>query len=166
MTNTTQAATEDIVIERTFDAPRDRTWRYWTEPELLMQWWGPKTLTSPAATIDFRVGGKYHFCLRMPDGKEVWSTGTYLEIEPLERIVFTDSFADAKGNVVTGAAYGMGEDWPEVFKVILTFEDVGGGTRFTLRHGGIPAGEIHTACGQSWNESFDKLHAALTAHSD
>lgn len=160
MTSTTQAVTEDIVIERTFDAPRTLTWRYWTEPELLMQWWGPKTLTSPAATIDFRVGGKYHFCMRMPDGKDLWSAGTYLEIEPMERIVFTDSFADANGNIVSGAAYGLGDDWPDVLKVTLTFEDAGGSTRFTLHHEGNPASEI-PPCTQSWNESFDKLEAAL-----
>ena len=152
--------TESIIIERLFKAPREQVWRCWSEPESLMKWWGPKTFTSPAATIDFRTGGKYHFCMRMPDGKEMWSTGSYTEIVPMERIVFTDSFADPEGNVVSGAYYGMGDIYPAILNVTLTFEEAGDGTRFKLQHEGIPASEI-SACTQGWVEMIDKLEAAL-----
>ena len=157
---TTATETEDIFIERVFDAPRDRVWRCWTEPDNLMKWWGPKAFTSPAATIDFSVGGKYHFCMRMPDGKEMWSTGSYLEIVPMERLVFTDSFADPEGNVVSGTYYGMGDIYPAVLNVTLTFEKVEDRTRFKLHHEGIPASEI-SACTQGWIEMLDKLEAVL-----
>lgn len=161
MTTESQSLANDIVIERTFDAPRAHVWRCWSAPDHLMKWWGPKDLTSPIATIDFRVGGKYHFCMRMPDGKDFWSTGTYLEIAPEERIVCTDSFSDAEGNIVSSADYGMAEAYPDVLQMTLTFQEEDGETRFTLRHEGIPAGEMHTLCAQSWNESFDKLDALL-----
>jgi uncharacterized protein YndB with AHSA1/START domain len=157
---TVATETGDICIERVFDAPRDRVWRCWTEPDNLMKWWGPKTFTSPAATIDFSVGGKYHFCMRMPDGKEMWSTGSYLEIVLMERLVFTDSFADPEGNVVSGTYYGMGDIYPAFLNVTLTFEKVEDRTRFKLHHEGIPASEI-SACTQGWIEMLDKLEATL-----
>jgi uncharacterized protein YndB with AHSA1/START domain len=160
MTSATETKTEDIIIERLFDAPRERVWRCWTEPGQLMKWWGPKNITSPAATIDFRVGGRYHFCMRMSDGKEMWSTGNYREIVPMERIVFTDSFADPDGNVVSGTYYGMGDIYPPVLNVTLTFEKVNDQTRFKLHHEGIPSTEI-VACTQGWNEMLDKLEALL-----
>lgn len=160
MSNATEAKTEDMLIERLFDAPRDQVWRCWTEPEQLMKWWGPKDFGSPAATIDFRVGGKYHFCMRMPDGKDLWSTGNYQEIVPMERIVFTDSFADPEGNVVSSAYYNMGDTWPEVLKVTLTFEQQGDKTRFTLFHEDIPVSDL-ALCMKGWNESFDKMEAVL-----
>ena len=86
-----------LVIERVFDAPRELVWKAWTDPEQVMRWWGPKGYTSPAAEIDFRVGGKYLFAMRSPEfqeGRDLWSTGVYREIVPLERLVCTNSFAD------------------------------------------------------------------------
>src|SRR5215218_3622198 len=95
----TQQATE-LVIERVLDAPRDRVWQAWTDPEHVKKWWGPKDFTAPSIESDFREGGKYLYCMKSPDGQEYWSTGTFQEIVPQERIVVTDSFADEKGNVV------------------------------------------------------------------
>jgi len=153
-----------LVIERVFDAPRELVWKAWTDPEHLMRWWGPKDFTSPAAEIDFRVGGKYLFAMRSPEfneGESIWSTGVYREIVPLERIVCTDSFADADGNVVPATHYGMGADIPVEMLVTVTFEDLDGKTRMTLRHEGLPAGEMKDGAGAGWNESFDKLAESL-----
>jgi uncharacterized protein YndB with AHSA1/START domain len=52
-----------------------------------MRWWGPKNFTLPACKIDFRIGGKYLACMRSKESQEFWSTGTYKEIVPLERLV-------------------------------------------------------------------------------
>lgn len=81
---------------------------------------------------------------------------------PLERIVCTDSFADEKGNPVPASHYGMGGDWPAELLVTVTFEQDDGKTKFTLRHVGIPAGEMRELCSAGWNESFDKLAEAFT----
>jgi uncharacterized protein YndB with AHSA1/START domain len=158
---TDQQGTRDLEITRIFDAPRELVWKAWTEPERLMRWWGPKDFTSPACKIDFRVGGKYHFCMRTPDGQDLWSTGVYKEIVPLERIVCTDSFADADGNIVPGTYYGMAEDFPLELLVMVTFEDLDGKTKMTLRHQGLPAGEMAEMTGQGWSQSFDKLAESL-----
>jgi len=155
------AEKNELVITRIFDAPRERVWKAWSEPEQMMKWWGPKVFTAPVCKMDFRAGGKYLFCMRSPEGKEYWSTGIFKEIVPFEKIVWTDSFADEKGNPVPGSHYGMEEDFPLEMTVIITFEDDNGKTKMTLRHIGMPAGDMSKMAGQGWNESFDKLAAIL-----
>ncbi|MFA6239944.1 MAG: SRPBCC domain-containing protein, partial [Candidatus Hydrogenedentales bacterium] len=92
-----------LVIARVFDAPREMVWKAWTEPEQVKQWWGPEMFSAPVCTSDFRVGGKYLYCMRSPEGQDFWSTGTYEEIVPMERIVSSDSFADEKGNIISAS---------------------------------------------------------------
>jgi len=159
-TSSATAATE-LVIERVFDAPRELVWNAWTDPELFMRWWGPKGYTCPSCQIDLRVGGTYLNCMRSPEGQDYWSTGVYREIVPLERIVYTDSFADEKGNVVPASHYGMTGDFPLEMLVTVTFEDVGGKTKMTMTHAGLPAGEDKEGAQQGWSESFDKLAEVL-----
>lgn len=158
----TKAVARELVITRVFDAPRELVWKAWTDPEHMMRWWGPKDFTSPACKIDFRVGGKYLFCMRSPEGRDFWSTGVYREIVPLERIVCTDSFADEDGNVVPASHYGMGDDFPLEVLVTVTFEEHDGKTKMTLRHVGVPAGEMGELTGAGWSQSFDKLANTLS----
>lgn len=149
-----------LVIERTFDAPLELVWRAWTEPEHMKRWWGPRGFTCPTAEIDFRVGGRAFAAMQSPDfneGRPIWSTGTYREIVPMERIVVTDSFADEKGGVVPATHYGMTGDFPLEMLITVTFEDLGGKTRMTLRHEGIPAGPDREGAHEGWSQSFDKL---------
>ena len=152
---------KELVITRIFDAPRELVWKAWTEPERFMRWWGPKDFTSPACKIDLRLGGKYLSCMRGPDGQDYWNTGVYREIVEPERIVYTDSFADEHGNVVPASHYGLSAGFPLELQVTVTFEDYGGKTKMTLKHVGIPAGEMSDMTGAGWNESFDKLAESL-----
>lgn len=64
---TKQGTENALIIERTFDAPRELVFKAWTEPERVLHWLGPKAFTSPAATIDFRVGGKFLFAMQSPE---------------------------------------------------------------------------------------------------
>ena len=153
-------AGEELVIRRILDAPREAVWKAWTDPKHLMRWWGPEGFTSPACKIDLRVGGKYLYCMRSPEGKDYWSTGVYRDIVPLKRIVCTDSFADEKGNVVPASHYGMPGEWPLELLVTVTFEEDGGRTVMTLQHDGIPP-EILSDCEAGWSGSFDKLSESL-----
>jgi len=157
----TKTISKPLLISRTFNAPVKLVWKAWTDPQHLMKWWGPKNFTSPYCKIDFRVGGKYHFCMRSSEGQEFWSTGTYREIVPFKRIVWTDSFADEKGNVIHASALGMGEDFPMELLITLTFEEINGKTKFALLHEGIPAGELTDMTNAGWNESLDKLAETL-----
>jgi uncharacterized protein YndB with AHSA1/START domain len=152
---------DEIVITRLFDAPRELAWRAWTEPEFVMQWWGPKDYTCPSCKIDLRVGENYLYCMRSPEGKDFWNTGVYREIEKPGRIVCTESFADEKGNVVPATYYGMSKDFPPEMLLTVTFEIQAGRTKLTLRHAGIPAGEIRDLTRAGWIESLDKYAGVL-----
>ncbi len=55
----TEPKKHDLVITRLFDAPVELVWKAWTEPEFVMQWWGPNYFTCPSAAIDFREGGTF-----------------------------------------------------------------------------------------------------------
>lgn len=157
----TKTAVQDLVIERIFDAPKERLWKAWTDPEQMKRWWGPEEFTAPYAKIDFRVGGKYLFCMRSPEGKDYWSTGKYREIISMQKIVYIDSFADEKGKVVSADYYGMSADYPKEMLVTVTFEDLGGKTKQILRHVGFPDAENLEGARIGWSTSFEKLARVL-----
>jgi uncharacterized protein YndB with AHSA1/START domain len=151
-----------LVIEREFDASRERVWMAWTVPDLVKRWWGPKGFTVPFCRISLRVGGSLHYSMRSPEGKDYWGTGFYREIVPYERLVVTDSFADEKGNIVPGTVYGTGPDFPLELLLTVTFEEPRKGrTKLTLSHAGMPPGKDMEGAREGWNQSLDKLAAAL-----
>jgi uncharacterized protein YndB with AHSA1/START domain len=154
-----------LVITRIFDAPRELVWKAWTDVEMLKKWWGPKDFTAPIIKMDFKVGGKYHWCMRGagPDGKigDFWTTGELKEIIPLEKLVYTDNFSDAEGNVVPASAYGMsGGDWGEGI-VTIKLEDMDGKTKMTLTHEGLPEGDMQEQTSAGWMQSLDKMESIL-----
>jgi uncharacterized protein YndB with AHSA1/START domain len=156
-----------LIITRTFDAPLEKVWKAWTEPEEVKKWWGPANFTAPSVEIDFRVGGKYLYCMRgaiEPGSEEqdFWSTGVYKEIEPMKKIVATDCFADEKGNVVSAEAYGM-KGFAMELLVTITFEATEDGkTKLTLKHEGLPTeGDMLENTELGWNQSLDKFANAL-----
>ena len=159
--NPSATAAGEISLCREFAAPRGLVWKAWTEPAHMMRWWGPRAFTTPSCEIDLREGGAYLFCMRSPEGQDIWGTGRYLEVVAPERIVCTDSFADAAGHPVPASHYGMEGDWPLEMRVEVGFAEAGGRTRLTLRHTGFPAGFDRDQAAQGWDESFDKLAAAL-----
>lgn len=162
LTSQTPVQTDDLLITRVFAATRERVFGAWTDPEQMMRWWGPTGFTCPACRIDLRPGGAYLNCMRSTDGQEFWSTGVYREIVAPERLVCTDSFADAEGSVLAPVEFGMSETWPVEALLTLTLVERDGQTELTLIHGlaGAPEPEIEM-CRLGWNESLDKLAAHL-----
>ena len=88
-----------FLISRTFDAPRELMWKAWSERARLMEWFGPKGFKMPAAKIDFRPGGSFHYCLESADGHEMWGKFVYREIVAPEKIVLVNSFSDEDGGI-------------------------------------------------------------------
>lgn len=156
MSNST-VSKDAIVIERTFDAPVDLIWQMWTQPAHFQNWYGPKGVTVPVAKMDVRVGGKRLVCMEMqrPDGMmKMWSTGEYVEVIPNERLVYSDSMSDENGNVMSASDMGMPEGFPMTTEVIVVLEDLGGRTKMTMTHAGMPA---HEGASSGWEQAFAKM---------
>jgi len=156
----------DFVLTRTFDAPRDLVWAAWTERDHLMRWFGPKGFTTSAATLDIRPGGIFHYCMRSPDGHEMWGKWTFREIVKPERLVVIVSFSDAKGGVTR---HPMSATWPLETISTTTFTERDGKTMLTLRWAPHNATEIegqtfdaaHDSMSQGWGGTMDQLAVYL-----
>jgi uncharacterized protein YndB with AHSA1/START domain len=155
-----------FIISRTFDAPRALVWQVWTQTEHLMRWFSPKGLTNVHAALDLRPGGTLHYCLRTPDGGEMWGKWVFREVSPPERLVWVHSFSDAQGGTTR---HPMAADWPLEMLSTATFTETGGRTTVRLewialnatpaeqkvfddQHGGMRGG---------WTGTFDQLQSYL-----
>ena len=154
--------TERMVVTRIFDAPRELVWKAWTDPKYVMQWWGPKGFTAIVCKIDFRVGGKFLYCTRTPDGQEFWNGGEYHEIVPLEKIVSSMYFADSEGNKIDPAQVGIEHEAIEGAHDVTLFEDLGNGqTRLTFIGNETMKEATESGQFEGWNEMLDKLAAVI-----
>ena len=149
-----------IEVTRTFDAAPEQVWKVWTEPSLVMRWWGPDMFTCPRAEIDFRVGGKSIVSMQSPPemgGMEFFSIWEYKKIVPLQRIEFIQNLADAAGNKMNPAALGMPADFPEDVPTIVTFKDLGGGkTEMTVAQY-ADMGQMSTFAKMGLEQSIGKM---------
>jgi len=156
-------ATNDMVIERIFDASAETIWGLWTKGEEFQKWYGPEGFTIPVADMDAQVGGKRLICMQSPDGSmKMWFCGEYLEVVPTSRLVYTESMSDENGNVLSPAAMGMPDGHPETTQVVVELEDVDGKTKMTMTHVGVAAGSPGEA---GWTMAIGKM-AKLLADAD
>jgi uncharacterized protein YndB with AHSA1/START domain len=144
----------ELALSRVFDAPRERVFRAWADPELLKQWWAPRPWTTSHAEIDLRPSGTCKTVMRSPEGEDHPNVGVYLEVVPNERIVVTDAFSQA----------WVPSDKP-FMTVLVTFEDLDGKTRYTarVRHWTVADREAHERMGfhEGWGQCADQLAALL-----
>lgn len=161
-----------FVITRTFDAPRELVWKAWTDEAHLKNWFGPKGVTIPACKLDLRVGGIFHYCMRMPDGKEMWGKWTFREIVAPQRLVLVNSFSDANGGITR---HPLSASWPLETLSTTTFTEQGGKTLLTIEWSPYNASAEERATfdaarpsmTQGWTGTFEQLEgylAELTNH--
>ena len=161
--NKIQASVEQekiVSIIRIIDLPISEVWKAWTEAESFKKWWGSAAYTCPHCEIDLRGGGKNLNCMPEPEGKEFWTTATYLAIDPMKRLVYIDNFSDSEGNPVLPSYYEIPGIWSEEIKVSVTFQKQGLKTKIILEQEGIPE-EVHHDYVIGWNESFNKMEVSL-----
>ncbi len=162
-----------VVIERIFDAPRELVWKAWTDPQMLKKWWGPEGFSAPSIKVDLKVGGKYIFAMKGPEGSEwdkvMYSGGIYREIVPNEKIVTTDYFCDEHGNKMNPVDFGQDPNSPSEMEVVITFEDVEDSkTKLTITYPKPESEEqfqamLKSGMKEGWNSSLDKLAKALSS---
>jgi len=139
---------EPLLISRTFPAPRDLVFKAWSSAEHMKRWFSPEGYSVPEAEIDFRPGGVFAICMRSPEGQDFWSRGSYIEISPPDRLVFT-----------TGVAVGDSQKFTA--HTTVTFEIDGAGTRMTVHQ----VYDIHDeaflfaveGASEGWRTTLDKL---------
>ena len=140
----------EIVSERVFDAPRDRVFAAYTDPELIPEWWGPRDTATIVDQMDVRPGGTWRFIMRDRDGQESGFKGVYREVTPPERIVQTFEWEGMPGHVIVETA---------------SFEDLGEHTRVrtvSLFH--TPEerdGMLASGMARGLTESHDRLSELL-----
>jgi uncharacterized protein YndB with AHSA1/START domain len=138
---------QDVLITRIFDAPRERVFRAWTDPEEVAAWFGPEQMDTPRERIriDLRVGGRYELTMVRRGGGGEFTIGYDIVelVEPELIVLRSDPMPEA----------GMHE--PTVVRV--EFHDHGAKTRMTLTDS---VGRAHAAAG--WNAAFDKLAGLLS----
>lgn len=144
------ASDRELVLTRLIAAPREKLFRAWTRPELLVKWFAPRPWSTSHAEMDVRPGGSSLVVMRSPEGQEFPNRGIYLDVVENERLVFTDAYTDA---------------WTPSEKLfmtaVLTFEDEGGKTRYTARalHWSVADREAHEKMGfhEGWGQCTDQL---------
>ena len=152
-----------LVLERVFDAPRVLVFSMYSEAEHLKHWWGPRGWEVPVCKVDLRPGGVWHYCMKCVDenqgkffGMEAWGKGIYKEIVVPERIVYTDYFSDAEGNI---------NDAMPSTEVTLSFLDLGTQTKVICRSQYMSAEALKTVMDMGMlagiTQTWDRLEERL-----
>lgn len=126
------ASYPDLVITRTFNAPRALVWKAHSGAERLAQWWGPRGMAIQVADLDFRPGGRFLYRLDGANGLTMWGKFEYREIQPQERLVYYSSFSDEQGNTTRAPFPG---NFPlQVLNILILTEQEG--KTMLILHGG------------------------------
>jgi uncharacterized protein YndB with AHSA1/START domain len=157
MSTTIATVSEDRIrlqLARVFDAPREIVFKAWTDPRQFQEWFGAAACEGASlesVKLDARPGGRYRLKVRRADG-EFWTTvGTYREVTPPERLVFTWQFEK------DGSGDDYGEVEPPEMLVTVEFKARGGQTELTLTHEKFASGESRERHQDGWTRCLDAL---------
>jgi uncharacterized protein YndB with AHSA1/START domain len=146
-----KAAGRPFFISRLFDAPVEKLFKAFTEPEQLRLWFGPKGSTILAGRMDLRPGGVYHYGMLTENDREMWGKWVFREISAPERIVFISSFSDALGGVTR---HPLSAGWPlETISAVL-FQEKDGKTMLTIQGSPFHATPLER---DTFSDAFDEM---------
>src|SRR5437763_17093654 len=118
---TAEPGKQEMVVTREFDAPRELVFKAFTDPQLIPQWWGPRSLSTEVDKMDVRPGGQWRFINRDAEGNEYAFHGVYHEILAPERVIDTFEFE------------GLPETGHVTLETMKLEELPGGRTRLTIQ---------------------------------
>lgn len=157
---TENSTSQQVLITRRFNAPRQLVFDAWADPEQLSQWFAPRGCTVSFHEFDFREGGEFHSCIRSPGG-DCWCKGVYRRIIAPELIEFTMVVSNENKQSVEPIDAGMDPDWPRETVVTVSITEAQGQTQFTLRQTVDEALAKRTGAYPSWLEMLDHLAERL-----
>jgi uncharacterized protein YndB with AHSA1/START domain len=144
----------EILMTRSFDAPRRLVFDAYTKPEHLVHWWGLRGSTMSVCEVDCRPGGAWRFVVRSADGREDRFSGVYREVVAPERLVSTERYDEPAAG------------YPEWLST-TTFEERDGKTTVTSRilHTSVQNRDGHLGSGmeRGANECLNRLVEYLEA---
>lgn len=115
-----------LIVERTFDAPKDKVWNAYADKNTLARWWGPKGWETQIKHLDFKTGGSWLYGMTCKDkqqadwyGKTSWGKMVFEEVTPKDSFIYTDIFCDENGTPVEGLPSS---------RTVLTLTEQGGKT--------------------------------------
>jgi uncharacterized protein YndB with AHSA1/START domain len=138
------AVNPSLTMKRRLNATPAEVYRAWTDPDLLVRWFGPENVTTQEAEVDLRVGGSYRVVMLEDNGERHQVSGAYQEVVENERLVFSWAWVTT----------------PErVSRVTVTFKPDGDGTILTLLHEQFFDAEAVRGHTHGWTGSLVKLEA-------
>ena len=143
---TTETAPATLVITRTLAAPVDRVFRAWTEPDHIKNWFGCGKTAEIVMTQDFRVGGDFRIEMHCTDGEVAVVNGTFKEIEPNKRLVYTWS--------------NNSQEYPASNTLVtIDFVTISDTTEIQLKHSNFTTEVVRQGHTMGWDAAFDKFAA-------
>ena len=147
----------DLEIVRFVAAPPEKVWRAWSDPDILKEWWCPKPWTTEVVGFDFRAGGAFHMLMRGPDGASSDNPGAFLDVTPMQRIVWTSMLT---------AGWRPASPWMGLTGMFLIAPEKGG-VRYTARalHKDRADRDAHEERGffHGWAIMIDQIEAVAKA---
>jgi Uncharacterized conserved protein len=146
--------TYELTITRLIDAPPEKVYQAWIDPDMIKEWFCPRPWRVTQATIDARVGGSSSMIMSGPNGEQFPNNGVFLEVIPGKKLVFTDAYTSAW--IPSEKPFMTG---------VLTFDNEGGKTRYTARvyHWNEADLKQHEQMGfrDGWSKATDQLELLL-----
>lgn len=140
-----------LEISRVFPCSQERLWKAWSDWENTISWWGPVDWPAVQVEADFREGGNWSAELRSETGASLFQSGEFLEITPVERLVFTFRW-DSEDH----------EDAPGIeTRVEVQLSEVEQGALMRFRQTGLTSTESVESHNGGWMSCFDRLEQGL-----
>jgi len=144
------AQQEQLEVSRIIRADRERVFSAWTDPKMIVQWWGAGGITCPSAEMDLAVGGSYRIANEAPDGMTMWITGTFSHVEPPEKLTYSWAMEPVDADTV----YSLVE---------VSFDEAPDGTLVTVVQTRIPSPEMQKMHLQGWLGCLEGLGELIDA---
>jgi uncharacterized protein YndB with AHSA1/START domain len=149
MMQATETKIHELTVTKIFNAPQEKVFAAWTDPQHLNKWWGKADFTTKLVEVDFRVGGRYRLGMGPANEDTVHiCTGEFREIKKPEKVVYTWSWEQG------------GSTTPDTL-VTVEFRDKGDQTELVLHHSGFDTAETCASHNEGWNDVIKSFEQYL-----